>query len=114
MTLKESSIRVLVTDFRGGVGPSAVFLSLYELMQSVDELFFDKSQLKNSKARIDFAGTVNRLRDDREKMIENYSSYKLLFQCLQYYGTKRDIINQKAHEKINKSSNLEGEYVIDE
>ena len=35
MSLERSSLKVLTTDTRGGVGASAVFLSMYEMMQEV-------------------------------------------------------------------------------
>ena len=46
MTLKGSSLKVLATDIRGGVGASAVFLSMYEIMQELDESLTANNKLK--------------------------------------------------------------------
>ena len=85
---------MLATDTRGGVCASAVFLSMYEIMQDVDEAITDDNKLKNSATDIDVFSIVNRLRNDRDKMIEDFSTYKLLFHCLNYYGLNRESLNQ--------------------
>ena len=101
MTLKTSSLKVLVTDTRGGVGASAVFLSMYEIMQELDESLTEDDQLKAlSNPEIDVFGIVNRLRKDRDKMIEDYETFKVLFRCLNYYGSKRKVFKQV---KLNKT-----------
>ena len=62
MSLKKSSLAVLVTDFRGGIGAGAAFLVLYEAMQEVDEAFTNDNQLKKFVPEIDIFAMVNRLR----------------------------------------------------
>ena len=94
MCLKKSSLKVLLTDNRGGLCASAVFLTMYEMMQEVDEAFTNDNELKQSVTGIDVFAIVNRLRKDRDRMIEDYSSYKLLFHCLNFYGLNRNKLNQ--------------------
>ena len=104
MVLKKSSIKVLATDSRGGIGTSAAFLVLYEIMQNVDEAFTQDNQLKQSANYIDVFAIVNRLRKDRDRMIEDYNTYKLLFQCLEYYGTNREFLNQSLRKSMHKNT----------
>ena len=94
MTAKKASLQVLVTDFRGGVGAGAVFLAMYEAMQEVDEAFTHDNQLKKSASDIDVFSIVNRLRKDRDRMVEDYDTYKFIFKCLGYYGQNRRQLNQ--------------------
>ena len=101
MTLNKSSLRVLVTDYRGGVGASAVFLAMYETMQDVDEAFTHDNQLKQSAKDIDVFSIVNRLRKDRDKMIEDFANYQLIFKCLGYYG-----LNHKTLIQLKRRRNF--------
>ena len=48
MTLKKSSLKVLATDTRVGVGASAIFLSMYDIMQELDESINTDNQIKQS------------------------------------------------------------------
>ena len=48
MTLKKSSLKVLATDTRGGVSASAIFLSMYEIMQELDESINTDNEIKQS------------------------------------------------------------------
>lgn len=111
MTLSRSSLKVLATDTRGGVGASALFLALYETMQDVDESFTQNNTLKQSATDIDVFSIANRLRKDREKMIEDFSTYTLLFKCLEYYGSNRGTLIQlkaiKSFEKEEKQNSSE-------
>ena len=110
MTLKQSSLSVLVTDFRGGVAASAVFLALYEAMQEVDEAFTHDNQLKKSVNDIDVFAIVNRLRKDRDRMVEDYATYKALFRCLGYYGLHRVHLNQLGRKyKIGETNEINSE-----
>ena len=94
MSLNKSSLKIFATDTRGGVGASALFVAMYEIMQDVDEAFTDNDRQKQSVVGIDVFEIVNRLRKDREHMIEDFSTYGLLFKCLQYYGSNRKSLNQ--------------------
>ena len=100
----KSSLKILATDSRGGIGASAAFLVMYEIMQNVDEAFTQDNQLKQSANYIDVFAIVNRLRKDRERMIEDFTTYKLLFQCLEYYGTKREFLNRSIPKSMNKNT----------
>ena len=87
--LEKSSLKVLLHDPNGGIGGSAVFLSLYEIFQQIDESFTDAGQLKRSAQGVDVANIVNNLRNDRADMINNYQMYKLLFLSMGCYGSNR-------------------------
>ena len=105
MELKKSSLKILATDFRGGVGPSAVFLAMYQLMQCVDESITHDNQLKQSAQDVDVFSIVNQLRKDRDKMIEDFSTYQLLFKCLEYYGSNIYYCNQGMQNTVTKRLN---------
>ena len=67
MSLEKTSLAVLTTDTRGGVGASAVFLSMYEMMQEVDEGFTTDNKLKQNATGVNIFAIANRLRKDRER-----------------------------------------------
>ena len=71
------------------------FLSkgVFDALQ-IDEAFTHNDELKKSVVDVDPFAIVNRLRKDRDKMVEDYSNYKLIFQCLGYYGSNRRLLNQ--------------------
>ena len=94
MTLKKTNLKVLVTDLRGGVGASAVFVSMYEIMQLVDNAITQDNRIKNSADCIDVFAIANRLRKDRANMFEDFSIYKVVYQCLGYYGLNRETIRK--------------------
>jgi len=109
MALKNSNLKVLATDTRGGVGASAVFVSMYEIMQMVDNGLTEDGNIKSSADDIDVFAIANRLRKDRAKMFEDFSTYKLLFQCLGYYGLQKDTIKKQISmpraDRYEKSGN---------
>ena len=93
MTLKKSSLKVLATDTRGGVCASAIFLSMYDIMQELDESINTDNQIKQcSNPEIDVFAIVNRLRKDTDKMVEDFATYKILFQCINHYGLSRQLL----------------------
>ena len=104
MKLDKGAIKVMVHDPQSGLRGSAAFLVLYHLLQKVDNSFTENNKIKSSVEKIDVFGTVNRLRNDRAGMIDNYATYKLLFLSLGYYGPNRCALNQlgplKSSEKI--------------
>lgn len=96
--LEKSSLKIFLHDSESGLGGAAVFLSLYDFLQKIDESFNENDELKQSAGSIDVFDTVNALRRDRAYMINNYSTYKLLFYCLEYYGYSRGLLRQ-LHSK---------------
>ena len=63
---------------------------------SVDESFTEHNELKKGAPDIDVFAIVNRLRKDRAKMIEDFSTYKLLFYCIGNYGKNRVAYHQEV------------------
>ena len=98
MNQQNNSQNILVHDMRGGVAAAAFFVAMYKFLQQIDEAFTEDSRLKQNIDDIDIFSTVNQLRKDREKMIEDYSTYKLLFHCLGYYGSNRKQVLRAVHE----------------
>ena len=86
----------MVHDCRGGVAGAAVFISMYRLMQEIDDSFTENNELKQSVNQISVFHTVNDLRKDRARMIEDYPTYKLLHLCLAYYGSSRTQLKNKV------------------
>ena len=54
---------------------------------------------------IDVFGIVNRLRKDRDKMIEDFNTYKLLFRCINNYGLNRQNLMQ-SNQRFKRSEPL--------
>ena len=108
MKLDKGAIKVMVHDPQSGLRGSAVFLVLYHLLQKVDNSFTENNKIKSSVEKIDVFGTVNRLRNDRAGMIDNYATYKLLFLSLGYYGPNRCALNQLGPLKSSEKSTEHG------
>ena len=89
LKLEKSSLKILVHDTKAGVSGGAVFLSLYQMLQTVDKSFSDDNNMKRTTTDIDVFDIVNNLRKDRAFMIPNFATYKLLFLSLKYYGEYR-------------------------
>ena len=107
--------KVLVHDSFGGVRGSAVFLAMYQLMNEVDEAFKADDMLKQYVKDADVFGTINRLREDRKNMVDEFITYKLLHQCLAYYGSNRKTLSDlvfKTYKKKVTGSNIDEEYVM--
>ena len=98
--LEKSSLKILLHDSSGGLCGSAVFLSLHEILQKVDESFTEENQLKKSAEAIDVFNIVNNLRKDRPSMIDTYEAYKMVFLCLGYYGLNRTSLKQKYSKNL--------------
>ena len=101
----QSSTKCFVHDCRGGVAGSALFLIMYELMELIDESFTEDNNLKKGAPDIDVFPIVNRLRKDRAKMIEDFSTYKLLFYCIGNYGKNRLAYHEAVSNSMGRKSN---------
>jgi protein tyrosine phosphatase len=128
--LERSSLKVLLHDPDGGVGGCAVFISLYEILQQIDESFTDDNKLKRSAQGIDVSNIVNNLRKDRANMVSDYQMYKLLFLSMGYYGPNRVMLynsqsknsgakpastfNSGAPKKVVKRKNQPGQILADD
>ena len=65
---------------------------MYEIMQELDESLTQDNQVKQCcNPEIDVFAIVNRLRKDRDKMVEDFATYKTVFQCLNHYGLNREL-----------------------
>jgi protein tyrosine phosphatase len=104
MKLDNDSIKLLLHDSQGGLGSSAAFLALYDLIQKVDESFNDNNELKRTVKKIDVFGTVNRLRKDRAGMISDYETYTLLFKSLEHYGANRIALTKTVPMKFSSKT----------
>ena len=119
MKTQSSFLKVFTHDSRGGVQGASFFVVLYDLMQRVDEGLTEDNQVKSSVANVDIFSTVHRIRKDRANAIENFTSYKNLFLCLNYYGPNRGLIQQKVSKYLEskcktdfKETKMDQNYVI--
>ena len=97
---EKSSLKILVHDTKGGVSGGAVFLSLYQMLQTLDKSLTDDNNMKRTTTDIDVFDTVNNLRKDRAYMIHNFATYKLLFLSLTYYGENRVGLKQLQSRNV--------------
>ena len=95
-----TSLKVFAHDSRGGVQGASTFVVLYGLMQEIDEGMTEDGQIRNEVENLDVFRAVNRLRKDRAHAIEDFCTYQGLLHCLNYYGSKRSVILQKASTKV--------------
>ena len=100
LKLQAISLKVFAHDSRGGVQGASTFVVLYGLMQEIDEGMTEDGQIKDVVDNLDVFSAVNRLRKDRANAIEDVGTYQGLLHCLNYYGSKRSVILQKASTKM--------------
>ena len=72
-------------------------------MQEIDEGMTEDGQMKEAVENLDVFSAVNRLRKDRANAIEDLGTYQGLLHCLNYYGSKRSVILQKASTKMTET-----------
>ena len=110
---EEAVKKVFVHDSRGGVVGGAVFLIMYELLEQIDSSFKEDNTLKRGSPGIDIVPIVNRLRKDRAKMIEDYSTFQLLFYCIGNYGKNRVSYLEEAQRNMLRNATLHNRYDSD-
>ena len=101
------SPKIFIHDSNGGIRGSAVFLAMYQLIDEVDDSLNSENKLKKYVDHVDVYGIVNRLRNDRKMMVDDFKTYKLLHQCLGYYGLNRKSLIEYV-SKIKKKMNEKG------
>ena len=100
---RDSILKVLAHDSRGGVQGACTFVILYDLFQQVDEGLTDENKIKASASTINIFNTVNRIRKDRANAIEDLSTYQILFFCLNHYGPNRKYIQKDVSKKMSSN-----------
>ena len=124
LTLSKDEMTIVVHDVDGGVGPAAIWVALYELLQKVDEVMptekTEQLDPNDDLGKLDVYRVVNDLRKQRSKMINSFQNYKLLFELLQYYCQHKTTFDEiRAENEIpteyllsNDSNSNEDEYVL--
>lgn len=83
LDLTKDKITIITYDADGGISGSSVFVAMYDLLQQIDEVLpTDDDQPDTSNRQLgtlDIFKTVNDLRNQRSKMVNNYGNYRLLF-----------------------------------
>ena len=80
---------LMLHDMEGGIGPSAVIVSLLQLFEQIDDNLTDENKVKTSADDLDIIDTINKLRVDRANMVSSFEKYKLIYQCVEHYGNQR-------------------------
>ena len=93
-----SGVRMVVQDAGGGISGAAVFVALYQLLQTVDEaiLLHSKHGSESADVKIptlNIYKTVDDLRKNRGRMISTFAEYQYLFRCVKKYMQKRSFFN---------------------
>ena len=89
MKLEMEKATLMLHDKEGGIGSSAVILTLMQLFEQVDNNLNDENAVKNSDEKLNVFDTVNKLRMGRAGMVSSFKAYKLIYQCLKHYGHQR-------------------------
>ena len=89
-----TNIKIMVHDPDGGVSGAACVIVLYGLLQCVDESINENNEVKKSATDVEVFQEVNKLRHVRANMIDKYENYKMLYQCLSWYGQNKALFDQ--------------------
>ena len=89
-----NNIRIMVHDSDGGIAGAACIIALYHLLQAVDESLNEKNEIKRSASDVEVFREVNKLRYLRANMVDKFSGYKMLYQCLSWYGQNKAHFDQ--------------------
>ena len=94
MKLEMEKATLMLHDKEGGIGSSAVILTLMQLFEQVDNNLNDENTVKNSDEKLNVFDAVNKLRMGRAGMVSNFKAYKLIYQCLKHYGHQRQVFQK--------------------
>ena len=101
-----NGMRIMAHDPNGGISGAACVIALYSLLQSVDECINEKNEIKKFATDVDVFEVVNKLRHARANMVDDFETYKMIHQCLSYYGKNKTQfdgikpISQRAFQEI--------------
>ena len=84
-----TNMRIMVHDPDGGISGAACVIALYNLMQCVDEGLNEKNEIKKSASDVEVFLEINKLRHARANMVDSFGTYKMIYQCLSYYGQNK-------------------------
>lgn len=103
-----NSMNIMVQDGEGGIAGASVLVVLFGLLQQIDDHYAHKfTPSKGQETAVDVFKAVNELRQFKDKMINSYDNYKLLFVCLAHYGKNRSKLGPTLKEENVDSENYE-------
>ena len=102
-----NSVNVMAQDGEGGIAGASVLVVLFQLLQQVDDYHAHKFTTKDPKITVNIFNEVNDLRKFKDRMVNNYNNYKLLFVCLAHYGTNRSKLGPKAIKEDEPDENYD-------
>ena len=102
-----NSVNVMAQDGEGGIAGASVLVVLFQLLQQVDDYHAHKFTTKDQETKVNIFNEVNNLRKYKDRMVNNYSNYKLLFVCLAHYGTNRSKLGPKAIKEDEPDENYD-------
>ena len=83
------NVRIMVHDSDGGICGAACVIALYDLLQCVDECLTEKNEIKQFASNVEVFREINKLRHVRAHMVDKFGTYKMIYQCLSYYGKNK-------------------------
>lgn len=83
------NMTIMVHDPDGGISGAACVVALYNLLQSIDECVNEKNEIKKSAFDVEVYREINKLRHVRANMVDDFGTYKMIHQCLWYYGQNK-------------------------
>ena len=100
------NMKIMVHDPDGGISGAVFVVALYNLLQSVDECLNEKNEIKKSASDVEVYREINKLRHVRANMVDDFGTYKMIYQCLSYYGQNKthfDRIKPKSQSASNRN-----------
>ena len=104
VTAKNNSLKMMVYDDESGTSGASLFVALYDLLEHVDGSINENNRLKRSAEDVNVFELVNGLRKDRMNMMNTFTSYKFLHQCLMEYGPNRKIFDVVQSNQLNANT----------
>ena len=111
----KDELTIVAHDDENGVGPAAIWIALYNLIQQFDEAVAKASKGKSpividlEMKKLDVFKTVNELRKQRTKMVNSFAYYSFVFECLNFYCN-----NKEKLDKIRPQIEIQTEYYLDQ
>ena len=84
-----TNMRIMAHDPDGGISGAACVIALYNYLQGVDEGLNENNEIKKSASDVEVFRETNKLRHVRANMVDNFGTYKIIYQCLSYYGQNK-------------------------
>lgn len=110
MNKAQSKMVMSVQDEKNGVSEAAVFVTLINLLEQIDEALIKRS--KTGDRSIDIYKTVNDLRSKRMQMVHKFEEYDFIFKAVVYYAKHKERYDHMLASKVTTNLSYEQNHQI--